>query len=513
MAALHVRSSRHVVKGIVRSVRLSFLVRDRRTLALLLGGCLVAGVAMGAVIAFISPLVALMGLVGALGLALMLRSPQWGLYAVVGVAILLPFGALPVNVGFKPSFLDGALGITFFVWFMRLAAGRVRQIRLSPLAPFVLAFMGVAVVAFVVGLEHAPLDKNTLRRFVEVMLGVSLFLVVVDHVRHRRQLEGLAVVIIVCGFLSALIGVVLYVLPQEVSIRLLSALRVFDYPAGPGVLRFIEDNPELPQRAISTSVDPNVFGGLLILVTAFTAPQIAAPRPLFPRWLTALFLATMGLAMVLTFSRGAMLGLLVGLAPLMVLRYRRLIPYAALGGVLLLFLPQSQVYLQRFVEGFRGQDLATQMRFGEYKDAWRLIRRYPWFGVGFSGTPDIDLYIGVSSVYLLMAEFMGLIGLGTFLTTMAAFFALTWRAIRSLQGDERVEPLLLGAASAILGAMVGGIFDHYFFNITFPHSVALFWLFVGLAVAAAQIGHQEQQADPQEADVNPLALVWKGAEA
>jgi hypothetical protein len=37
------------------------------------------------------------------------------------------------------------------------------------------------------------------------------------------------------------------------------------YPTGSGVLRYVEDNPDLPMRAISTSTDPNVLGGLLIL--------------------------------------------------------------------------------------------------------------------------------------------------------------------------------------------------------------------------------------------------------
>jgi len=36
-------------------------------------------------------------------------------------------------------------------------------------------------------------------------------------------------------------------------------------------------------------------------------------------------------------------------------------------------------------------------------------------GVGFVGTPDIDIYLGVSSLYLLIAEEMGLVGLGVFL--------------------------------------------------------------------------------------------------
>jgi hypothetical protein len=38
-----------------------------------------------------------------------------------------------------------------------------------------------------------------------------------------------------------------------------------------------------------------------------------------------------------------------------------------------------------------------------------------------------------------------------------------------------------------MGALVGGIFDHYFFNPDFHHSVTLFWLVVGLATAATEI--------------------------
>lgn len=504
------------LNDIVKSIRLSFLTSNWRVVVALLAGCVLVSLIVGGVVAFASPLIAIAAVAGVGVLLLMLRSPQWGLYATIAVAVLLPFGALPLDVGFKPTFLDGAIGIAFFVWFMRLAAGRVRRMKLTMLAPFVLVFVGVALTAFVGGLEHAALEKNTLRRFLELILGVLLFFIVVDHVRRRRQLEGLAVLIIVCGFLSAFAGVFLYVVPNELAIRFLSVLRIFDYPAGPGVLRFIEDNPQLAQRAISTSIDPNVFGGLLILITAFTAPQFAAERPLFPRWLTAVFLATMGLAMVLTFSRGAMAGLVAGLMPLMLLRYRRLIPYAVAAGLLLLLLPQAQGYIQRFIAGIQGQDLATQMRFGEYKDALRLIRRYPWFGVGFSGAPDIDLYIGVSSVYLLMAEEMGLIGLGTFLAAMLVFFVFVVRAMRQLdEQEDRITPILFGAASAIFGAMVGGIFDHYFFNIAFPHSVALFWLFIGIAMASARLIREDESAwvapAGDEQAENPALIAWRAA--
>jgi len=34
-----------------------------------------------------------------------------------------------------------------------------------------------------------------------------------------------------------------------------------------------------------------------------------------------------------------------------------------------------------------------------------------------------------------------------------------------------------------VGALVSGIFDHYWFNMTYPHMTVLLWLFLGLATA------------------------------
>jgi F0F1-type ATP synthase assembly protein I len=54
--------------------------------------------------------------------------------------------------------------------------------------------------------------------------------------------------------------------------------------------------------------------------------------------------------------------------------------------------------------------------------------------------------------------------------------------------DKFLAPILLGIAGALLGAMIGGLVDHYFFNLRFPHSVVLFWLFVGLGMVAIRFG-------------------------
>lgn len=448
---------------------------------------LLLGILGGLSLVFLHPLIALALVVGLVGGLFILKSLQVGLFFLIGVATLLPFGAIPISLGFYPTFLDLALLALFFVWLARFLTRTQEEFLSSTLDGPILIFIILAFFSFVAGTAHAGLTKDILRHFIEVVLAIALYFVVVNSVSEKRGLKWTVLALILAGFTSASIGVVLYFLPQALTVRLLSALRIFHYPAGWGVLRFIEDNPLLPMRAISTSIDPNVLGGLLILVASLTASQLFTERPILKKFLVVPMLAVMLSCLLLTFSRGAFAGLVAAWLFLGATRYRRLLIVLVLVGLLILILPQTRFYVERFIAGTRGQDLATQMRFGEYKDALTLISRYPWFGVGFSGAPTIDLYIGVSSVYLLMAENMGLVGLASFLFIMALYFFLGWRARRALAFDPEGEAILLGLLGAIVGAMVGGLFDHYFFNLDFPHSVSLFWLYVGLTIATTKV--------------------------
>jgi O-antigen ligase len=426
------------------------------------GLCLVVGLIGGAYIAFLTPLLAALVLIALVGGFLMLRDIQWGLFALVGIIYLLPF----------------------------LATRKQEEFMASPLATPILIFILLAFASFVAGLAHARLSANVLRHFVEIIMCIVLFFVVVNWVRTQRQLEQVVTLLILAGFAAALVGVVLNVLPEAWAVRLLSVLGRVRYPTGWGVLRFIEDDPTLPRRATSTSVDPNVLGGMLIFVGALTASQLFARKPLLRRVFVAPMLAVMTLCLYMTYSRSSLLGLVVALLLLGVARYRWLLLVILIVGVIALLIPQTQVGIQRLQEGLRWQDRASQMRLGEYKDAFILISRYPWLGVGFAGTPDIDIYIGVSSVYLLIAEQMGLVGLFVFLVIMAIFFVYAGRAWWRMRKGTRLESILLGLVAALAGAMVAGVLDHYLFNLNFPHAAALFWLCLGLAVAATMVGEE-----------------------
>jgi O-antigen ligase len=335
------------------------------------------------------------------------------------------------------------------------------------------------------------------RHFVELLFNIAFVFVIVDYLASREKLDQLVLVIIACGTLAAVVGIVFYFMPPTLSERLLSALRVFNYPSG-GVLRYIEDNPANAQRAIGTSVDPNVLGGLLALVGALLAPQLVARRPVLRwRWLSWAAFGVVVACLLLTYSRTALAALGVALAGIALARYRRLLWLILLVALVIALLPVAQTYELHFLQGLQGQDLATQMRFGEYKDALILIGRHP-LGVGFAGTPEIDVYLGVSSAYLIMIEEMGLVGLAGFLLIIAVTLGWSFVNRRAVYADERLTPVWLGAHAGLAAALTVGLADHYFFNIDFQPSGAIFWIVVALCLAATRLAVQRPRQGAPE---------------
>ncbi len=446
----------------------------------------VTAVLAGIVLAFGGPIAGAAVVLGGLSAILVLRNIELGFFAVIAVVALLPFATLPVDIGLTPTFLDFALGAVVVVWLLGIVTGRQRRIVTAPVALPLILFIFIAIFAFIFGLANGPLTATLLRKFAELLLSLGFVLIVIDYCRTWERLERLVKFLLLMGAAAAVVAIGLWLLPEDAANSALNALTRVGYPGG-WVIRYIEENPELSERAIGTSVDPNSLGGLLLMMGALVGPQMVTKRPLFRRRVIWIIGGLVFLGLILTFSRGAMLGLAAGLGLVAVARYRRLLPYMAVVAVIILLLPFAQEYVARFVEGFQGDDLATQMRFGEYRDAMRLIARYPVFGVGFAGTPDIDLYLAVASVYFTIAGRMGLFGLLAFFGIVGTVFIYAFRNRKAARADERKDAVWLGLHAALLGALVAGIFDHYLFNMDFHHAVTIFWMMLGMAVAATRL--------------------------
>lgn len=188
-------------------------------------------------------------------------------------------------------------------------------------------------------------------------------------------------------------------------------------------------------------------------------------------------------AIILTYSRGALLGLAVVLAALAIKSGRKLI-----SGVLLLtcawmvlsFAPER--WMDRMGNFLRGNlDESAQLRINAWEFAWELAKDYPATGGGFQ-TFTLDLFqrytphlvfAGAHSVYFQMLGEHGFVGLGLFLLLLLS----CWMTLRRMRVQTQKVPGAGWVASyshmleiALLAYMITGAFLEfayfdYFFQV------------------------------------------------
>ncbi len=459
-------------------------------IGLLLG---LSGVGFGVALAIGGPVAGFGAFFGLAVAFYVLTDLMGGLYVMLAVVALLPFATLPFKIAVTPTFIDMALAAFMVVYLFQWMTGKRSRPRFLTVHWLMIGFAGFTLFAFVAGLSHGLLTTSVLRKFVELLISIGAAVILVDVIRDTATLRRVSLVILVMGAAQALIGIGLVVINAQTAERLLNTLGRFGYPVG-GVIRYVEENPDLAERAIGTWVDPNAYGGFLVLIGALGSANILAEKPLLNSRLIGVILwLPVIVVLLLTQSRGALVGLAAAAAVVAVLRYRWLIPVGIVAAAVFLIVPFTQNYVTRFVAGLNNQDLATQMRFGEYKDALILIGRNPIIGVGFVGTPDRDTYLGVSSLYLMIAENTGLVGLGIFAATMLAIVVFGLGRRRRINANPLLANLWLGYTAGLCGALVSGIFDHFYFDVEFSGAALMFWLFAGLALVAAHLAQEDSK--------------------
>ncbi len=448
---------------------------------------LLAGTSLGIGIALATPIFAVLGMAGlATALAIFLR-PELGVLAFIAVANLLPFGVIPVRFGLSLTFVDAVLTLLLVSW-LYWALYRGRPLIGSALSLPIILYLGLALACFVLGLTYS-ISPERMRLFLKSLNSVLLFFAVMNTIRDRAELSRAVMALMLGGSVAAAIAVVLHYLPQGTTVQILSALGPLGYPTGDAVLRPIADTTIM--RATGTSVDPNVLGGLLMLAGSLLVGQTISRAPLIPRGVLIPALALLVAALLLTHSRSAFGGLIVGAIVVGAFKDRRLLLLVAAMLVTFPLLPTDWVFVERVWSGLAFEDRGAAMRLDEYRDAIELIGMYPWFGIGFGEPPSIDLYLGVSSMYLLVAQEMGLLGMSTFLAILAILGAQVATALNRAK-DECSRGILLSLGAALAAAVSAGLLDHYFVNIVFPHMVGLFWLYVGLAMVAARLARSNE---------------------
>lgn len=239
-------------------------------------------------------------------------------------------------------------------------------------------------------------------------------------------------------------------------------------------------------------------GGLKMIVSLILIPFILSPDATRKERIFsgAVFLPTFA-ALILTNTRSAWLGLIVGIIVISILYYRTLFMFFV--AFILLFFqfgPEQQVERAKSIVDFTNSTNVGRMNM--WTTGLRMWQDRPVFGFG-----DIDLYrtyltyrtptgdepaghLHNNYIHLLVT-----IGAAGLLTVMALFFVIVqkeYSVVQRFKNDPFVRNIALGSIAVFCGFMVNGLFEWNFGD----HEIMVFvWFTVGLCLAAEKAGTEK----------------------
>jgi len=239
-----------------------------------------------------------------------------------------------------------------------------------------------------------------------------------------------------------------------------------------GIAQYAAGQTNLLERIRGPMSHYMTYAGWLLVAVLVLATQLV----LRPRWANAWLLlpvALGGVALLLSYTRNAWVGLVVGALLLAAVWRRRLLfAYPVLLVAVWLLAPRAVV--DRMVSTFDLRQHANYDRVCMLVSGVQMIRDNPLTGVGLEMVQKLyPLYRRDdaprwrvphlhNNVVHIGAE-RGLLGLAAYLWLLAAFFTVTWRGLSRLSGEARAA--VAAALVAFAGSTAAGLFEYNFFDL------------------------------------------------
>lgn len=234
-------------------------------------------------------------------------------------------------------------------------------------------------------------------------------------------------------------------------------------------------------RLVSTFLDPNLLGGLLVIGLVFPLRQWFSPSTKQQwRWLWLVLVVLINMAIFLTYSRSALLALVVFWI-IIGLRYWRI---AVIGLILMGLVVFASPRLQARVMGIFKIDVTAQYRLDSWQDALIIVEQEPILGVGYNTLPYTKsryiyqpqgrAYSGFDSSLLTLAVTTGALGLAAYLSMLLVIIISLIKTIWIKR-----QFLALGALACTLALVVDSLFVNSWL---YGPVLAIWWTILGLAL-------------------------------
>jgi len=378
------------------------------------------------------------------------------------------------------SVLWGLLGFVWWV-FARIRLASRLPAGPGPVRTAALAFLSAVLLSYAVAqLRGLPAGDGTTAdsSLIRLCSWAGIMFVAMDGIQTREQLLAMLRRFVLVAALMAALGLVQFATGHSY----VDSLTLPGFAVS-GDFESVLDRGGFA-RSAATASHPLEYGALLCmslpLGLALGTSDIRRHGVL--RWGPP---GVILVAVALSMSRSAMIGVLVGLlmlAPSVPPRYR--IRAVVFGGILLAalaFFVPGMIGTLRGMFGGIGNDASTTSRTDSAGQAVEIALRDPWVGRGFGTFLPSELIMD-NQMLLLLIE-CGIIGVAAFVVLVGTCVRAGWRMARYARGfqDTVLGPALAAAVAA------GSVTLLFFDGFAFPICAGVLFLLFGLAGAALSV--------------------------
>lgn len=250
------------------------------------------------------------------------------------------------------------------------------------------------------------------------------------------------------------------------------------------------DWDEQGHRLVSTMLEPNIAGSMIMLMLLVNAAQLAGgDRVAF--WKPLVFLG----ALVATLSRSSFLGLAVGLMVVVAVRgiSRRMLRFGLVVLALLgAALPQLISYAAHFNK-FSISDASAMSRVINWLRALQVWSDHPVFGIGFNTYGYVAERYGLTRAgaatfssdggLLFIGVMTGIVGLALYVAMLVLVVRRCRRVWRSVAAPAGWRALAVGIAAGTVAICVHAMFVN---SILTPFVMEMLWVLWGCAFVMAR---------------------------
>ena len=414
---------------------------------------------IGLVGAFISPVMVTLSILAGLCISLIIARFEIGVFLILFLAAFLP-----------TALIAGLTVLTLVGFFASLITGRLKTVNLSRVFPLILIYLIFAVFATFT----SPKLSSSLFVLGVYTVFILAYIMIINTVNTKAKWRVALSVFLISAFFISLYGIYQNFF-MDATVQGWVDQEMFE---------------DISTRVYATFDNPNVLGQYFIITIPVIFSLLFLSKGIGQKFGWGIVLLSSVMCLLYTWSRGAWVGVMLGVMAFLLLRDRRWIALGVLGLVLLPFvLPES--ILDRLLSIGNMADSSTAYRVSVWIASWRMAIDFWALGIGYGSDAFASVYslyalnganyaLHAHNFYLQMVADVGIVGLVSYiLIVMSALRDITY-----IKRDRMMKGFAIAFAGVLAGYLFQGIAESLWYNMRMS---LMFWIVIAFIESAYNI--------------------------